>query len=97
MKLPSRKWIIEQITKNFWKRLSWLSFIVVIYLLGDEYLKEGYLFNPTDLVNPYSHETLAILLTIVAILSFLKHRFRGGGVAWVGVKQLKELQMNLLV
>lgn len=50
-----------------------------------------------DIGNPYSHETLAALLTIVAILSYLRHRFRGGGVAWIGVNQLKELQMNLLV
>lgn len=77
MKLPSRKWIIEQITKNFWKRLSWLSFIAVIYLLGDEYWKEGYLFNPTDLGNPYSHEFWMLILCVLSGVSLYIDKRRG--------------------
>lgn len=77
MKLPSREWIIEQITKNFWKRLSWLSFIAVIYLLGDEYWKEGYFFNPADAGNPLSHEFWVLVLWVLAGVSFYIDERRG--------------------
>lgn len=95
--MKNREWIEQQIKKKFWIRLSFLSLVLAIWTILDEWIKEGYTFSIRDIGNPYSHETLAVLLTIVAILSYLRHRFRGGGVAWVGVNQLKELQMNLLV
>jgi len=74
MKLPSKQYIITNIKKKFWKRVSWLSFISIIALLGDEYIKEGYVLNPSDITNPLAHEFWIIVLAIVCIISTYKKR-----------------------
>jgi len=79
MKLPSKEWLVAQIKKNFWKRVSWLSFISIIALLGDEYIKEGYWFNPADVTNPFAHEFWFVILAIVCLVSTYISKTRGGG------------------
>jgi len=69
MKLPSKEWLITQVKKKFWKRVSWLSFISLIAVIGDEYIKEGYPFNPADVTNPFSHEFLFVILALISIIS----------------------------
>ena len=79
MKLPSREWLIVQMKKKFWKRLSCLSFISVIALLIDEKIKEGYILNPTDITNPFAHEFWIIVLSIVCLVSAYVSKLRGDG------------------
>ena len=69
MKLPSREWLIAQIKKKFWKRLSWLSFISIVALLGDEAIKEGYILNLTDVTNPLAHEFWIMILAVMCFVS----------------------------
>jgi len=62
-------WLYMQIKKNFIKRLSWWSFIAVVALLGDEYLKEGYLFNIKEIANPFCHEFWILVFSVIAVIS----------------------------
>ena len=77
-RLPSKQYIITNIKKKFWKRLSWLSLISIIAILGDEYIKEGYLFNPTEATNPYCHEFWIMVFIIISITSTYISKTRGG-------------------
>jgi len=79
MKLPSKQWLTAQIKKNFWKRVSWLSFISIIAILGDEYIKEGYWFNPADVTSPFAHEFWTIVFIIISIVSTYISEKKGGG------------------
>ena len=69
MSLPSREWIVEQIKKNLWKRVTCLSVWAIVGLLIDEYAKEGYILNPADLTNPFAHEFWIAVLAIVGVVS----------------------------
>ena len=77
--MTNREWLIEQVKKKFWKRLSWLSFISIVALLGDEVIKEGYILNPTDITNPFAHEFWIIVLSIVCLTSAYVSKKRGDG------------------
>jgi len=80
MKLPSKEWLVAQIKKNFWKRVSWLSFISIIAILGDEYIKEGYWFNPADVTSPLAHEFWFVILAIVCLVStYISEKKEVGG------------------
>jgi len=80
MMLPSKEWLICQAKKNFWKRVSWLSFISIIAILGDEYIKEGYMLNPSDITNPLAHEFWFVILAIVCLVStYISERKEVGG------------------
>jgi len=78
MKLPSKEWLIAQVKKNFWKRVSWLSFISIIAILGDEYFKEGYILNLADVTNPLAHEFWIMILAVVCLVSTYISE-KGGG------------------
>ena len=69
MSLPSREWIVEQIKKNLWKRVTCLSVWAIVGLLIDEYAKEGYILNPADLTNPFAHEFWIAVLAVVGVVS----------------------------
>ena len=77
-RLPSKQYIITNIKKKFWKRLSWLSFISIVALLGDEVIKEGYILNLTDVTNPLTHEFWIVVLSIVCLISTYISKTRGG-------------------
>jgi len=79
MKLPSKEWLIAQVKKKFWKRLSWLSFISIVALLGDEAIKEGYILNPADITNPLAHEFWIVILSVVCLTSACISKVRGDG------------------
>ena len=78
MKLPSREWLIAQVKKNFWKRVSWLSFISIVALLGDEAIKEGYILNLSDITDPFAHEFWIMILAVVCLVSTYISE-KGGG------------------
>ena len=54
--------------KNLAKRI-WLWLITALILVvADEYVKEGYLFNPGDLLVPFTHEQIALSIVIAMVL-----------------------------
>ena len=79
MKLPSKQWLIAQIKKNFWKRVSWLSIWAIVGLLIDEKAKEGYILNLTDVTNPLAHEFWIVVFLLISIVSYAIHKLKGGG------------------
>ena len=53
--------------RNARKRIPiWIIGLITILLI-DEYVKEGYLFNPNDVIKPLTHENL--IATLIVILS----------------------------
>jgi len=54
--------------KNFRKRLHFWYLWLVVLILGDEYLKEGYLLNPNDFFKPFTHENLLLITTLIYII-----------------------------
>ena len=78
MKLPSREWLIAQVKKNFWKRVSCLSIWTIVGLLIDEKAKEGYILNPADVTNPFAHEFWIMILAVVCLVSTYISE-KGGG------------------
>ena len=57
------------------KRLIAWDIALVIMLLVDEYIKEGYLIKIDDFIKPFTHENiLSILITTLIILIVLLKR-----------------------
>ena len=77
MKLPSREWLVAQVKKNFWKRVTRLSVWAIVGLLIDEYAKEGYILNPADLTNPFAHEFWIVIFAVMSIVSAYISKRRG--------------------
>lgn len=69
----------EELKKNWRARLSALSLIIALIVLVDEVVKEGYSFDPSDLLAwpPPSHEQLFLLLLFVGLLLGVRWRGRG--------------------
>jgi len=61
--------MITQVKKKFWKRVSWLSFISIIAVLGDEFIKEGHILDPADVTSPFAHEFWVMILAVVCFIS----------------------------
>jgi len=71
-----KKLIPTSIRKNFKTRLNWACIIGVVWLLGDEYLKEGYLFNPADVTRPLTHESLIAMIVILMLLNSSQNKIK---------------------
>jgi len=64
--------------KNLAKRV-WLWLVTaLIFVVADEYVKEGYLFKPSDLLVPFTHEQIALSIVMAMVLygaaSWLRRR-----------------------
>lgn len=77
MSLPSREYIIKNIKHKFYIRASILSFILAVWLLIDEKVKEGYFFNPVEVKNPAFHEFWVVVFLLISIISYAIHK-KGG-------------------
>jgi len=66
-----------QVKKKFWKRVSVISLGLAILTLIDEWIKEGYVFNPKDLLCVGSHEFLFLVFSVIAVVSMYIHEERG--------------------
>ena len=64
---------IANLKKRFWLRAGVLSFSGAALVIIDEYLKEGYLFNPNDITLIGSHESIVVTLIFFGGLSLFKH------------------------
>ena len=69
----------EELKKNWRARLSALSLIIALIVLVDEIVKEGYSFDPWDLIAwpPPSHEQLFLLLLFLGLLLGWRRGGRG--------------------
>ena len=61
---------VESLKKNWRAKLSALFIILALLVLVDEVVKEGYSFDPRDLIAwpPPSHEQLFLLLLLLGLL-----------------------------
>ena len=61
--------------KKLRKRLTVFLFFITVWILVDEYIKEGYLFNIDDILSPHiTHEKIIITALIVIILLLMKQK-----------------------
>ena len=64
--------------KSWRLRLSIIFLFLAFLTLVDEAIKEGYVFDPMDLVNPsITHEKLFILFLILALVLGLRKNYMG--------------------
>jgi hypothetical protein len=59
--------------KTMKRIITWIM-IVLAGVLIDEYIKEGYLFNPNDLIKIATHENIVLILLLVLIVTVLYGR-----------------------
>lgn len=64
---------LSDLRKKFWVRVPFWSFSLSFLLLIDEYIKEGYIFNPYDILTPGTHENLFIIFTSFGIYALCKN------------------------
>jgi hypothetical protein len=65
--------------KNIWKRIELWLFLALIGILGDEFVKEGYLFCWQDIIGGgFTHEKIIVFLwlpiTIIVIWRKIRKR-----------------------
>jgi len=66
-------WILRQLFKRVFQRLEFWIIWIVLGLLIDEYIKEGYWFKLSDIFIPFSHEfIIAILLVFLFCYRIMK-------------------------
>jgi len=66
------------IIKSIKRLIAW-NIALVIMLLVDEYIKEGYLIKIDDFIKPLTHENiLSILITTLIVLIVLLKREKKG-------------------
>ena len=64
--------------KSWRLRLSLIFLFLAFFILVDEAIKEGYVFDPMDLVNlSITHEKLFILFLILALVLGLRKNYLG--------------------
>jgi hypothetical protein len=56
------------------KRIITWIIIVLLGVFVDEYVKEGYIFNPNDIVKIATHENIVLILLLVLIVTVLYGR-----------------------
>jgi len=62
-----RKPNFSDLAKKFYERsLFWIA-LLIAGLLADEYIKEGYLFDPADMIVYGTHEFLIMLLSMLGV------------------------------
>ena len=68
---------VSDLLKEFHKRsLNFLIFFT-LFILTDEYIKEGYLFNPREVLTPLTHENILFAVWItVGIINLIYAFFK---------------------
>jgi hypothetical protein len=70
-----KEWL-KTATKKLWLRLSYLSAGLALLLLGDEYLKEGYFFDPSEITIIGTHESIITALLAISLASIIIHKIK---------------------
>lgn len=56
---------LQDLKKKFRVRFTLASVIMIVWLLADEFVKEGYFFDVSDVTMPGTHEFL--IVTVIAL------------------------------
>jgi len=70
-KLESRSPNVSDLRKNFNKRINLIILGLIIILLSDEFIKEGYLFYWGDVFVPGTHEFIISFLILFRIFLYV--------------------------
>ena len=76
MKLQLIKNPVQEFKKKFWLRAGLVSFTAAGVVMFDELIKEGYTFNPNDLVIIGSHESITLSLIAFGWISLFIHALK---------------------
>ncbi len=69
------KYILYNLTKRIRKRTEFWIIWLILGLLIDEYIKEGYLFKAEDIYNTnITHEKIIVFLVILLVMLILKKK-----------------------
>lgn len=83
MRIMSRKEAWKNLKKKFVIRSAVFSAGLIPLIIIDEYIKEGYAFNPGDVTKLGTHESIIVILATYSYISFnywlLKSRRKNGG------------------
>lgn len=69
----------SELLKKQPKRLNIWTAIIIMLILIDEWVKEGYILNPSDFTNPLSHEFLLIITLLISLVLNKLIEKKGGG------------------
>jgi len=65
---------ISGLKKKMWLRLSNFSIFAIAFLLVDEFIKEGYLFKVSDVLEIGTHENLISIFALVGVISYIIYK-----------------------
>ncbi len=77
----SRRPTLADLKKKASVRLKIFLIFLIVWLIVDEWVKEGYIFDPSDILQPLTHEFLITLLLFLEAMFLLVPRLmkRKGG------------------
>lgn len=70
---------LRELRKKFWRRAVVFPLGLTGVLLIDEYIKEGYLFKPSDILVPGSHESIILALVGFSVYAYVRGVKRESG------------------
>lgn len=70
---------LRELRKKFWQRAVVFPLGVAGVVLLDEYIKEGYLFKPSDILIPGTHESIVLGLILLSASAAIGGAVRGRG------------------
>ncbi|MDW8093069.1 MAG: hypothetical protein RMJ06_05255 [Nitrososphaerota archaeon] len=67
--------MLHELFKKWRERLSFVFIFTSFFILVDEYVKEGYIFDPRDVVAPsITHEQLFLIFLIAGLFLGMRRR-----------------------
>ena len=72
-----KQYVFRDPLKRARKRVMLWYFGLILLIIFDEYIKEGYILNPRDFLIPLTHENIILILTIIAIALYKRIGRRG--------------------
>ncbi len=71
--IPPKDWL-KNLKKKFWLRSSVFSLFLIVAILVDEYIKEGYFFRVNEITLIFSHEFFITILAVYSVIAYTLHR-----------------------
>lgn len=66
---------MKEITKKLRNRIALITLLLATMVLVDEIVKEGYMIDPVDFINPrITHEKIFLVLFIISLFFGLRRR-----------------------
>lgn len=70
----SLKDLSKNLKKKFWLCSSIFSLFLIVAILTDEYVKEGYFFRINEFTLIFSHEFFVTILAVYSVFAYIMHR-----------------------